>query len=70
MKVVQVAEEHIKLKISKDIKTRARVEDWGESALVVLEHGGQALVPFEELCSLARRFNLVYENYECEEEEE
>ena len=65
-----MSEEVIKLKISKDIKTRARVEDWGDNYLVVLEHGGKALVPVEELCNLAKRFNLVYENYECEEEEE
>lgn len=62
-------EERIRLEISKDIKTRARIEDWGENALVVLEHGGQALVPFEELCNLAKRFNLVFENYDCEEAE-
>ena len=61
-------EERIKLKIAEDKITRAKVEDWGENMLVVLEHGGQALVPREELCNLAKRFNLVYENYDCEEE--
>jgi len=46
-------------------KEKARVEIWGKTAYVKLESGGEALVPIEEVCRLAERFNLELENYEC-----
>jgi len=49
------------------LKPKARVEVKGKLALITLENGGQALVPLEELCNIARRFGLELENYECEE---
>ncbi|MCC6010279.1 MAG: hypothetical protein QXW41_04530 [Fervidicoccaceae archaeon] len=49
------------------MKPKARVEVKGKLALITLENGGQALVPLEELCNIARRFGLELENYECEE---
>lgn len=49
------------------MKQKARVEIKGKLALLTLENGGQALVPIEELCNIARRFNLELENYECED---
>ncbi len=47
---------------------KAVVEIWGKNAYLKLESGGEALVPVEELCRLAKRFNLKLENYQCEQD--
>jgi len=44
---------------------KAVVELRKDIAIVRTESGGVAVVPRGELCRLAERFNLVYENYEC-----
>lgn len=51
-------------------KVKAEVTLRGKLASITLETGGRALVPVEELCQIARRFNLILKGYECEEEGE
>ncbi len=46
------------------IKARITLRD--KIAIVETEDGKKALVPLRALCSLAKRFNLCYENYRCE----
>jgi len=44
---------------------RAWVKIEGDIAIIKLENGGMAVVSKTEICKLAERFNLVYENYSC-----
>jgi len=44
---------------------KAWVKVEGDIAIIKLESGGMAVVPKTEICKLAERFNLVYENYSC-----
>jgi len=46
---------------------RAWVKIKGAVAIIRTENNAYALVPIDELCKLAKRFNLCYENYECKE---
>ena len=46
-------------------KEKAWVEIWGKTVYLKLESGGEALVPLDELCKVAERFNLELMNYEC-----
>jgi len=50
------------------LEEKAIVEIWGKNAYLKLESGGEALVPVEELCRIAKRFNLKLENYHCEQD--
>ena len=46
---------------------KAWVEIKGSVAIIRTEDNAYALVPIDEVCKLAKRFNLCYENYECKE---
>lgn len=51
------------------VKPRKPEKAWvkveGDIAIVKLESGSMAVIPKTEVCRLAERFNLVYENYSC-----
>ncbi|MET1101722.1 MAG: hypothetical protein ABWW69_04510 [Pyrodictiaceae archaeon] len=54
------------LRLARPVReVRAKVRVRGELAIVELEDGGIAVVPAQELCRLAERFNIIYENYKC-----
>ena len=51
-------------------KIKAEVEIRKELAILRLERNqGVAVVPLQELCNIAQRYNLLLVNYDCEERE-
>ncbi len=59
-------EETVAIKLARPKqRIRARVEKRGELAILQLDNGTTAVVPLQELCKIADRFNLDIENYKC-----
>lgn len=49
----------------KSFRGKAYVEVRGKLAFMKLEPRGQAVVPLEKLCDIAKRFKLELIGYEC-----
>lgn len=48
-----------------ELKEKGRVEIWGKIAYLKTEKGKEALIPINDLCSVAERFEIELENYKC-----
>ena len=52
-------------KQSKPKKERAWVEIKGKSAIIRTETGALAMIPKDDICKIAERYDLIIENYKC-----
>lgn len=48
-----------------DMCEKAEVVILGKIAVVRTKNGGKALIGVHNLCSIAKRLNLCFENYKC-----
>ncbi|MCC6058400.1 MAG: hypothetical protein LM568_05755 [Desulfurococcaceae archaeon] len=50
---------------SQDICEKAEVAILGKVAVIRTKSGGKALIGVHNLCSIAKRLKLCFENYKC-----